>query len=153
MSIRNVCEGDFEGLRKLFCDYFEELDCEDSPEELYEEYVLPDLKADLLSIAVAEENSELCGFIIYQIDDILNDWNFKEGFGDLREIYVIPRFRKKGIGKSLINYAENALKATDVKDFYVLPTEESEPFFIRCGYCDLGDYCPEIDNKVFEKNL
>ncbi|MGN0805378.1 MAG: GNAT family N-acetyltransferase [Candidatus Coproplasma sp.] len=153
MPIRNIREGDFEGLRKLFLDYYEELDCEDDADELYEEYLIPDLKADLLSVAVWEEYGKLRAFIIYQIDDIINDWNFKEGFGDLREIYVIPSYRKKGIGKSLINYAENALKASGVKNLYVLPTEESEPFFIKCGYADLGDYCPEIDNKVFEKNL
>ena len=49
MPIREIREGDFEELRKLFLDYYEELDCEDDADELYEEYLIPDLKADLLS--------------------------------------------------------------------------------------------------------
>lgn len=157
MTVREITEKYFPAFEKLFCDYYAELDCEDDPLHLFKEYVLPDLKAGLFrtGVAIKESNNrggEIVGFVIFQIDDVLNDWNFKEGCGDVRELYVIPSLRKKGIGRALLSFAEAALKADGASEIYTLPTEESERFFIKCGYADAGEYCAEADNKVFGKN-
>lgn len=153
MIIREVKQSDYGELKKLFCSYFAELDCEDDPLHLFDEYVLPDLKANLLSIAVAEEGEKPCGFIIFQVDDVINDWCFKEGDGDIREIYVTPVQRRKGIGKSLIEFAEKAVKAEGARRVYALPTDDSEKFFLSCGYDDSGEYCAELDCKIVEKDV
>lgn len=153
MLIRLIEEKDYPLFEELFCSYYEELECEDDPCHLFDEYVLPDLKDNLFSVAVACEGEKLTGFVIYQIDTPENEWCFKQGDGDIREIYVIPSHRKNGIGKNLLTFAENELTQNGIKTAYVLPTEESESFFTCCGYCDNGDYCAELDNKVFEKTL
>lgn len=153
MTIRNVKESDLPALKKLFSDYFTELDCDDDPLHLFDEYVLPDLKANLLSVAVADGGESISGFIIFQIDDVINDWCFEEGKGDIREIYVAPESRRQGVGTSLLAFAENALKADGAKEVYLLPTDESEKFFNYSGYCDIGEYCAELDCKVFGKNF
>ncbi len=130
----------------LFADYYAELGCDDDCEALLADCVLPDFEAGLLKILLAAA-AEPIGFVIYQTDDIDNDWNFMEGWGDIREIYVAPACRGKGCGSALLAAAEN-----DLGDkIYLLPDEKSERFFIARGYGDNGGYCPELDSKVFEK--
>ena len=153
MDIKKLDDATFPEFEKLFCDYYTELDCEEDAPHLLNEYLAPDLKANLLSVAVACDGQRLCGFVIYQIDDVINDWCFAEGKGDIREIYVPPERRKNGVGKALLLFAENALKTDGAKEVYTLPTDNSEKFFIACGYCDIGEYCGELDCKVFGKNF
>lgn len=153
MTIRNVKDADYPALEKLFCDYYAELDCEDDALPLFNESLAPDSKAGLLSVAVAETGEKLCGFVIFQIDDVINDWCYAEGKGDIREIYVAPEHRRNEVGTSLLRFAENALKSDGAEEVCLLPTDESEKFFISCGYNDIGEYCAELDCKVFGKNF
>ncbi|MDE7300812.1 MAG: GNAT family N-acetyltransferase [Clostridia bacterium] len=150
MQIERVTEKDFARLKKLFCEYYSELDCEDDPEEIFDGLVCGDLKSGLISAAAAFDG-DMVGFIIYQIDDVINDWCFKDGCGDIRELFVISSFRKSEIGSALVAFAESQLKAEGANCVYLLPTEESEKFFLTLGYADNGEYCAELDNKVFEK--
>lgn len=134
---------------QLFADYYAELGCDDNAQLLVEDYVLPDWEADLLRLALAFDGEQCVGFIAYQVDGIENDWCFLEGYGDLREVYVAPTHRQRGLGKQLVAFAESDLGAIP---FYTLPEEASEAFFIACGYTDQGGYCCDLDSKVFEKN-
>ena len=111
------------------------------------------MKTGLFDVSVAEVEGSVVGFIIFQIDDLINDWNFKEGFGDVRELYVAPAFRRRGLGSALLSFAENALAASGATEIYTLPVEECESFFTARGYADSGEYCADADNKVFVKNM
>lgn len=153
MSVRPVAISDYSAFKKLFCDYFAELDCEEDPLPLFDDWLLPDLKAGLFDAGVAEVDGGVVGFVIFQIDDLINDWNFKEGFGDVRELYVAPAFRRRGLGTALLQFAENALAASGATEVYTLPVEECEGFFIGRGFTDSGEYCADADNKVFVKNI
>ena len=153
MNVRSVEISDYSAFEKLFCDYYAELDCEEDPLPLFNDWLLPDLKAGLFDVGVLEVDGKVVGFVIYQIDDLLNDWNFKEGFGDVRELYVAPPFRRRGLGTALLRFAETSLAAGGADGIYTLPVEESENFFTKRGYTDSGEYCAEADNKVFTKNM
>ena len=136
---------------KLFKDYYAELGCGDDTKHLIDEYILPDMLAGLLHIDLIAEDDEVSGFVIYQIDDIDNEWNLKEGWGDIREIYISPSFRRKGLGKFLLYSAEMKLKEEGAKNAYCLPCETSSPFFAACGYADSDEYCEDLDCNIFEK--
>ena len=123
---------------ELFKQYYAELGCTDDTAHLVEEYVIPDMLASLLHVDLIAENGEISGFIIYQIDDINNDWNLKEGWGDIREIYISPSRRRKGLGKFLLYSAEMKLKEAGAEKAYCLPCESAVPFFTSCGYADLS---------------
>ncbi len=149
---------DLPALRGLFIKYYSELDCEDDPQYLFDGFIARDLKADVLGAALiygddlpaAEERpGEADGFVIFQIDDMINDWCFKEGWGDVREIYVDAACRRHGLGRALLEFAEAKLKEAGAADIYLLPTDESEGFFIACGYEEMGEYCADLDCKVF----
>lgn len=151
MSISALEKKNYAAFRKLFTAYYEELDCEDDPLHLLDEYIIPDYEEGLLHIAVSSDGQELTAFVIYQTDDPVNDWCFKDGCGDIREIYVLKEERGKGIGSLLVKFAESDLKAEGASGIYALPTEDAEAFFIALGYFDCGEYCEELDNKVFIK--
>lgn len=137
---------------KLFADYYAELDCGDDPAHLVEEYVIPDFEAGLLRIEILCA-PEAVGFAIWQIDDIDNEWCFREGWGDVREIYVSPSFRRRGYGKKLIRSAEVTLKNSGAERIYCLPTPETEGFFAACGYVKTDEYDRDFGCFVHEKSL
>lgn len=153
MNVRPIRISDYTAFEKLFCDYYAELDCEEDPLPLFCDWLLPDLKAGLFEVGVCEEGGAIVGFVIFQIDDLLNDWNFKEGCGDVRELYVAPPFRRRGFGSALLQFAESALLKSGAAEVYTLPVEECESYFVSRGYTDNGEYCAEADNKVFIKNI
>ena len=140
-----------EKFAKMFTDYYDELGCDEDGEHLVDEYILPDLLAGLLKVDLIEEDGELCGFCIYQTDEPGNDWNFKDGWGDIREIYIVMAKRRKGLGRFLLYTAEMRLKESGAKDIYALPDADSADFFAACGY-DLSDeVCEELDCNVYVK--
>ena len=139
---------DFE---KLFAEYYAELDCDEDVPHLLEEYILPDLLAGLIKIEILKDGEVYAGFVIYQKDDIDNEWNFKEGWGDIREIFVAPSHRRQGLGKFLLYTAEMKLREAGTQKAYCLPVEGTEEFFTACGYERGNEYSEELDTFVYEK--
>ena len=136
---------------KLFTGYYAELDCDDDVPHLLNEYILPDLLAGLINIDILKDSEVYAGFVIYQKDDIDNEWNFKEGWGDVREIYISPAHRRQGLGKFLLYTAEMKLREAGAGKAYCLPVEGTEGFFAACGYAKGNEYSEELDTFVYEK--
>lgn len=137
---------------KMFADYYDELGCDENTEHLVKEYVLPDLLAGLLRVDLIEEDGAVCGFCIYQTDEPGNDWNFKDGWGDIREIYVTMNRRRRGLGRFLLYTAEMRLKETGTENIYALPDADAADFFAACGYELTDEECAELDCNVFVKS-
>lgn len=140
-----------EAFTKLFTDYYSELSCDDDVPHLIDEYIIPDLLAGLIKIDILKDGENFAGFVIYQIDDINNDWNFKESWGDVREIYVVPTLRRQGLGKFLLYTAEMKLKESGADKAYCLPNADAEKFFAACGYSATDAYNDDLDAPVYEK--
>ena len=136
----------------LFKCYYAELGCTDDTQRLVEDYIIPDLLAGILKIDMLHDGKSFIGFVIYQIDDIDNDWNFKEGWADIREIYVAPFARKQGYGKFLLYTAEMKLKESGAGKCYCLPAEGAESFFLSCGYTKTDEYSDDLDCCAYVKN-
>ena len=135
----------------LFKEYYAELGCTDDTAHLVDEYIIPDLLAGLLHVDLLSVDGEVAGFVIYQVDDINNEWNLKEGWGDIREIYISPVHRRKSFGKFLLYTAEMKLNDAGVGKAYCLPYENALPFFTACGYSDSLEYCEELDCNIYVK--
>lgn len=146
--LNDTCKDEF---ARLFGLYYRELDCADDTAHLIDEYILPDLLAGLIKIDMLSEEGKYIGFVVYQKDDIDNDWNLKEGWGDIREIFVEAPCRRKGYGKFLLFTAEMKLMESGVQRAYCLPYEGAEKFFTACGYAKTEDYVEEMDCRIFEK--
>lgn len=139
---------DFE---KLFKAYYEELDCEDDPSETLTGYVMPDVLAGLIFVDLIYEDEVPAGFAIRQIDDIDNDWCWREGWGDIREMYIAPSHRKNGLGKFLLYTEEMKMRESGATKSYCLPTDESASFFTACGYIKTEEYDTDTECYVYEK--
>ena len=145
-------DGYAEKFTEMFCAYYDELGCEEDGKHLVDEYVLPDLLAGLLRIDLIEEDGVPCGFCIYQTDEPGNDWNFKDGWGDIREIYITMNRRKKGLGRFLLYAAEMKLREAGARDIYALPPAEAADFFAACDYELSDEECAELDCNVYVKS-
>lgn len=151
LHISPLQDNTLEEFKKLFCDYYKELGCDDDCDHLLSEYVIPDLLAGLIKIDVLRNEGVLSGFIIYQIDDITGEWNLKEGWADIREIYVVPSLRRSGAGTLLLYTAEMKLREAGAKQSYALPAVDSVPFFEKCGYKETDEYNADLNCKVYVK--
>ena len=147
-----LTDKDENSFRRLFTDYYTELGCDENIPHLLDEYILPDLLAGLIRIELLHGGEDFIGFVIYQIDDIDNDWNFKEGWGDIREIFVSPSSRRQGYGKFLLYTTEMKLMENGAHRAYCLPCAEAAPFFSACGYLKTDVYDDELNCAVYEKN-
>ncbi|MDE7305816.1 MAG: GNAT family N-acetyltransferase [Clostridia bacterium] len=138
--------------KKLFKDYYQELGCDEDCDHLLNEFILPDLIAGLFKIDMLKDGDEYVGFVAYQIDEMGGEWSFKEGWGDIREIYIAPSSRRKGYGKFLLYTAEMKLNESGAKKAYCLPCEGASSFFTACGYKKTDDYNDEVDCFFYEKH-
>ncbi len=131
-----------------------ELDCGEDAKHLIGEYIIPDLIAGLLHIDLINDNDECAGFIIYQIDDINNDWNLQEGYADIREIYIAPEYRRKRHGQIFCFIPPKMkLKEAGAKSRTACLMQKAIPFFTACGYRNTDRYNDELDCFVFEKKF
>lgn len=151
LHVSPLCDKTQGAFEKLFTEYYRELDCGEDVPHLLDEYIIPDVKAGLIRIELLKDGETDAGFIIYQTDDIGNDWNLREGWGDVREIYVIPSLRRKGYGKFLLYTAEMKLREGGTDKAYCLPAEGCEQFFTACGYKRGNLYNEDLDCFVYEK--
>lgn len=152
LHVYHLKDTDRAEFERLFKEYYAELDCADDAAHLVDEYIIPDMLAGLLHIDLIADDGTIAGFVIYQIDDIDNEWNMKEGWGDIREIYITPSRRRHGLGRFLLYTAEMKLKEAGAQKSYCLPYEKAVAFFAACGYKNSSEYCEELDCDVYEKS-
>ena len=92
----------------------------------------------ILYIDVLEENKQLIGFAIYQIDTPQSDWCKKEGWGFVRELYIQKDYRKQGYGYKLVKNIERRLINENVKDIY-LNADDAIIFWNKCNYINTNE--------------
>ena len=137
----------------MFADYYAEMECDEDTGHLLDEYVLADYRAGLIKIAAAEEGGRVVGFVIWQVDSPGNEWCLREGLGTVRELYVRPGHRGRGVGSALADYAEDMLLSGGAARVYALPAEGTQGFFLARGYAEADEYCEETDCNFFYKEL
>lgn len=106
----------------------------------------------IISVDILLEEDEMIGFIIYQIDSPLSDWCEKEGFGFIRELYIQPERRLKGLGASLVTNAQNSLIQTGVTNIY-LTSDSSRDFWFKMGYRANGTISAINKDPIWIKDL
>jgi ribosomal protein S18 acetylase RimI-like enzyme len=71
-------------------------------------YIKNSLKSDNSFIVVAEYNKKIVGILKAEVRERLFYSPTKEGF--ISEFYIMPEFRRKGLGKDLLKYSIEKLK-------------------------------------------
>lgn len=159
ITIEKLKKQDYSIFTEMFLDYFIEdmhvkYDKEKLREDLVKKTILTQYENKIIFIDVIKQTN-LIGFIIYQIDNEKSDWKERDGCGFIREFCVKKDVRGKGFGSLLLQYAENNFKNLGVKNIY-LTSDENEKvknFYIKNGYYTNHDRNKGNNNEIFEKML
>jgi len=79
------------------------------------------------------------------------------GMGQIRWVYVLPEYQRKGVGTSLIEYIENEAVKGRLKKLRILTSDSAywaKNFYSKLGYKMIGKFSrPWGDDVVYEKTL
>ncbi len=123
-------------LANLLTAYFPQVDAQ-IPEDILQGKLM-DLICDqqeqgILHIRLVRCDDAWAGFSIFQIDSPESDWCKRPGWGFVREFYIAPDFRRRGLGKALAEHTEQALRCLGAKQLY-LTSDGGIAFWQRCGW-------------------
>ena len=69
------------------------------------------------------------------------------GYGYIMEIYIVPDYRRKGMGVQVYKHIEKTLKTDGAEKIYLTPDSvNGVPFWETLGFTDSGNCDP--DNKM-----
>lgn len=99
-----------------------------------------------------QKNNDFIGFSIFQIDTPDNPLCKREGWGFIREFYIIPSHRRKGYAKQMCEFAERKLLEDGLRNIYLTADPNAGiPFWEAMGYVYSGKIDEKNGNKIFEK--
>ncbi len=93
-----------------------------------------------IHVAIPFSEAVPCGFSIYQIDTVQSDWCKRPGWGFIREFYITPPLRRRGIGKALSEYTEKHLRQLGATQLY-LTADHVTAFWEKCGFYNTLETC------------
>ena len=97
-------------------------------------------------VCVAVNGHKLVGFCCSQL---LKSMCYPYNYAEITELYIINEYRRKGIGKHLLQYCENLLIKRDVRHFHVLTGSKNavaQTLYRSNGYNDTSEI-------LFDKNI
>jgi len=135
---------------------------EDELDEFYPEDTFDDLVEyfqeyfEGLTTFISVIDGEYRGFVAFHLDtdEMPGYADGYRGWGHLSEIYMDKKSRGLGLGKMLVDKAEEELKKLGVAAIYLMNLLPSNSgFWTASGYTDTGKIVPEEDGRIFEKHL
>ncbi len=138
-------------LANMMADYMSELKS-DIPEDIIRgklsDHIDRMCESGIIRVSIAFDSVTPAAFSVFQIDTPESDWCKRPGWGFIREYYVVPEYRKTGIGRNLAAYTEQELHNMGADQLYLTSTEAA-PFWCKCGWrlthelCSNGQYILE----------
>ena len=147
-----------ESLQRLLVQYFAGLDYAD-PRDAVPPSAVPkillligeSLAQGNFWVYLSQEKSTFCGFVIAQIDGEGKDWCKRPGWGFIRELYVLPGHRGKGVAGKLVRRAEASMLQAGASRVYL--TTELAGFWEAVGYVNSGEVYEGNGGKIYTKEL
>ncbi|MCL2407113.1 MAG: GNAT family N-acetyltransferase [Defluviitaleaceae bacterium] len=93
------------------------------------------------------------GFVSYHMDtkDTPGFADGYEGWGHLSDIFIDKDSRKQGMGKMLVEKAEEGLGKLGIKGIYLTDIVGNDKFWVSLGYVDTGKIEPDEGGRIYEK--
>ena len=99
---------------------------------------------------VCEMENKVVGFLRYG----KNKKNYNDKYAEVYAIYIDSKYKKRGIGRKLLEYSFNKLK--DTYDNVLISTiqeNSATKFYEKCGGKKIVICCFKLDNKEYQENL
>ncbi|MCL2177610.1 MAG: GNAT family N-acetyltransferase [Firmicutes bacterium] len=154
IQIRKYSVCDYSIFKKMFTQYFTHdfnINLTDEQFQNICEHIEKQVLEKIQFVDLLILDGIVIGFINYQIDSPKSDWNFKETWGCIREVFIDLNFRKKGYATKLINHAETELRNLLVPGIY-LTADSNFDFWIKMGYTNTGEVCAANNSNIFVSN-
>jgi GNAT superfamily N-acetyltransferase len=138
----------------MFADYFTEINAGIPKKYLPKilSIIADETKGYDIWLYLCLKDDELIGFVMAQIDVKENPACKREGWGFIREFYIIPAQRRKGFAEKMCGMVEERLYASGAKGIYLTAnTNTGEPFWAAMGYVFTGIIDESNNNKYMEK--
>lgn len=92
-------------------------------------------------------NAYMVGFAHLKVDR-----SERVGWGYIMEFYIVPDFRRKGLGRMLYGFIEEEFKKCGIHNIWLNANRENgEPFWCSLGFMDTGEI--EHGMKILEISL
>lgn len=92
----------------------------------------------IIRVSIAYVGEKPAGFSVFQIDTPESDWCLRPGWGFIREYYIVPTYRNRGIGRILAKHTERELRSMGAAGLYLTSTG-AVPFWQKCGWTLTGE--------------
>lgn len=116
--------------------YFPEINA-DIPEDIIKtklaDFIEEQISKEIIQALLLYENGVPAGFSLFQIDTPDSDWCKWPGWGFIREFYILPQFRHKGLGRKLAEHSQIQMQTLGATRFY-LTSDAAQGFWAACGW-------------------
>jgi N-acetylglutamate synthase-like GNAT family acetyltransferase len=153
VEIRPFSYKDAYRFNEMFSTYFRDdfkIEISDAKMEVICSEIADRVTSENASMDMLLVDSDLAGFIYYQIDNPKSDWCEREGWGFIREIYIKNDLRGKGLGTKLVAHVENELYNKGARNIY-LTSDEMGQFWNFCGYKKTEKLSDINHDPIYEK--
>lgn len=98
--------------------------------------------------------NEPIAFCYAKIDKVSDQGDVRPNWGYIMELFVKKTYRRKEVGKKLVNQCENFFKQKGAENVWLTADAVTGiPFWLACGYFDTGEVSAENNQKIFSKVL
>ena len=99
---------------------------------------------------VCEMDNKVVGFLRFG----KNKKDYNEKYAEVYALYVVSQYKKRGIGKKLLEYSFTKLKGTyDYVLISTLQENSATKFYEKCGGREIGTCYFKLDNREYKENL
>ena len=162
MTFITVRQGDEEQLKMLeglMLDYVSETDDHQNIKTTKE--IIPKITRSMIDklsedriLEIVTEDGYPIGFFYAKIDRKTDRGLVRDGWGYIMEFYVAKAYRRREIGRQMVDLCEKFFKDRGAKDIWLTADGVTGiPFWISVGYTDSGELSPENGQKILVKEL
>ena len=139
---QKVDQQTYELFHRIMTEYYYEGEDQDTPQEILDEFIqmlFSKIEDEVIEGRLVTSSSSIVGFVLWMKDEEEKLFSEKPGYGTILEIGVVKKYRNTGLGKVLVSYAEEQMRAMQVKSLYVCAYGPAEVFWEKRGYLKTGE--------------